>query len=232
MKNAHFPLHLQNPYLHYDLCFDLDGTLIDTAPDLVRVTSETIALVGVPPTSYRLARQEVSFGSKVLIQNALKRAGQSVSNKKLADLRRFFLERYAETIADNSQAFPHVITTLKALKNGGAKLSVCTNKPGYLARPLLDALQMSHFFDVVIGGDEVPIAKPSAHHIFSAAGRPQRGRTLIMVGDSYPDIRAAHNAGVPSILMSYGYTTDKPHKLKPSIILNNFRDIPNILHQI
>ena len=231
MKQSLYKPHLQKPFASLDLCFDLDGTLVDTAPDLIRVTNETIAQLGVGPTQYKIARTEVGFGSKALIKNALSRAGKEISDARLAELRAFFLDRYAETICENSQPFPHVLSTLRHLHSAGARLTVCTNKPGYLARPLLQALDMEKFFQKIVGGDEVISAKPNAGHIFTAAGKPRAGRRMIMVGDSYPDIRAAHNAGIPSILMTYGYTRDKPCKLSPSLILDNFRDIPNSLSQ-
>jgi len=109
---------------------------------------------------------------------------------------------------------------------------VCTNKPGYLARPLIQELGMTHFFDRIVGGDEAPKSKPDARHIFLAAGPKAVRKNIIMVGDSYPDIRAAHNAGVPSILMRYGYTQIHSHKLRPSVYLDHFKDIPFCLSSI
>lgn len=225
-------LHQQKPYSNLIFCFDLDGTLVDTAPDLVRVTNETIAQEGLTATDYKTARGEVGYGSRVLITHAMTRAGHSAKESRINELQSFFLKRYAETIADHSVPFPGVVETLHHLKRGGAELTVCTNKPGYLARSLLDELSLSHFFDAVIGGDEAPKSKPDARHIFMAAGANGARKHIIMVGDSYPDIRAGHNAGVPTILMRYGYSEIKAHKLKPMISLNHFRDIPKSLPRL
>ena len=154
--SSHPPLHRQKPFAHLVFCFDLDGTLVDTAPDLVRVTNEVIATLGLDETDYKKARQEVGYGSRALIQNACTRASYDLPDSKLAHLQQVFLKRYAESIADRSVPFPGVIETLKTLKRGGASLSVCTNKPGYLARPLLDALGLTWIFETVVGGDEAP----------------------------------------------------------------------------
>jgi phosphoglycolate phosphatase len=232
IKSEKRPLHHSKPYENLIFCFDLDGTLVDTAPDLVRVTNETIAKEGLEPTHYKTARSEVGYGSRVLIKNACVRARRKLSNSRLDELQSFFLERYAETIAEHSLPFPGVIDTLHTLRKGGARLTVCTNKPGYLARPLLRELGMTHFFERIIGGDEAPKAKPDARHIFMAVGAEGARKHIIMVGDSYPDIRAAHNARVPSILMRYGYTQVKPYKLRPTLSLDHFKDIPHCLSQI
>lgn len=225
-------LDKDRPFLHYDLCFDLDGTLIDTAPDLVRVTNESIALDGLPPTEFDLARKDVGYGSKALLKNAFERASQPVSDDRITELQTFFLKRYADTIADNSQPFPDVVSTLTTLKQQGARLTVCTNKPGYLARPLIDALEMTHFFEAIIGGDEAPKSKPDPSHIFAAAGPKIKGRKLIMIGDSYPDIQGGRNAGIPTILMDYGYTTIAPIELNATITLSRFADIPDVLNRL
>lgn len=226
------PLHRHKPYSNFVLCFDLDGTLIDTAPDLVRVTNEMIAKLGLGKTHYAKARQEVGYGSRALIANACTRAGFDLTTEQLDDLQKQFLTRYAETIADHSQPFHGVMDTLIQLRRGGATLVVCTNKPGYLARPLLEHLRMTWLFENIVGGDEAPRSKPHASHIYMAAGLQNRTKDIIMVGDSYPDIRAGHNAGVPTILMRYGYTPVKHHKLRPTIALDRFRDIPLALEQI
>jgi phosphoglycolate phosphatase len=223
------PLHRQKPYSDLVFCFDLDGTLVDTAPDLVRITNEMIATLGLLETDYNKARQDVGFGSRALIHNACRRAGYDLPKVDLDRLQTGFLKRYAETISQNSTPFPGVIQTLKTLKRGGAVLTVCTNKPGYLARPLLDDLRMTWLFDNIVGGDEAPRAKPDARHIFMAAGPKAVSKQILMVGDSYPDIRAGHNARVPTFLMTYGYTPHKAHKLKATYTLDHFRDILNYL---
>ncbi|GHA83500.1 phosphoglycolate phosphatase [Algimonas arctica] len=206
------------------ICFDLDGTLVDTAPDLVRVTNEVIATEGLPETNYKLARAVVGFGSRRLISDALARANHSVDTARLDEMQADFLKRYAEDIARHSNPYAGVIKTLDQLKSMGASLSVCTNKPGWLARPLLHELAMTHWFDAIVGGDEAPRAKPDPRHVYMAAGHRDSAR-IVMVGDSLPDMGAAQRAGAFAVLMTYGYSHSPQIRLRADARLRTFRTL-------
>jgi len=213
------------------LVFDLDGTLVDTARDLLRVLNAVVAPDGVPKVDTAQLRRLVGYGSKALIERAYANAGIALTQARCLDVQRNFLDMYEADIARLSKPYDGVIETLLALKRGGASLTVCTNKPGYLARPLLKELGMTQFFDRIVGGDETAHKKPSAGHIFHAAGH--RGqRPIVMVGDGAPDILAAKAAKVPSILMKYGYCPGPPETLGADVILRNFRDIPVALTEL
>ncbi|WP_409431802.1 HAD family hydrolase [Litorimonas sp. RW-G-Af-16] len=213
------------------LCFDLDGTLVDTAPDLIRVLNDVIAMDGLPKTNFKEARKAVGFGSRALISEAFMRAEADLPPSRLDELQQVFLARYAEDIAALSEPYAGVEDVLDDLVAHGARLTVCTNKPGYLARPLIKALGMNHYFDRVVGGDEPRRKKPHADHIFAAADH-RRARDIVMVGDSYPDMRAAHNARVPAILVTYGYTQISPLKLKADRRIGHFRALPSALESL
>ena len=206
------------------VCFDLDGTLVHTAPDLVRVTNEVIALEGLPETDYAPAARVVGFGSRALLSGAFQRADHSVTPERLNELQRIFLLKYSEDIARLSAPFPGVVDTLEMLRADGAELSVCTNKPGWLARPLLEQLRMDRHFVRIVGGDEAPRSKPDARHIFMAAGHRDASR-IAMVGDSWPDVRAAHNARVFNVLVSYGYSASPQIRLRADARLRSFREL-------
>ncbi len=206
------------------ICFDLDGTLVDTAPDLVRVTSEIIAKRGHGPVNYRTARNAVGYGSRRMLTDALDNVGDAASDQDVDQMQAEFLDRYAESIDDLSRPFPQVEETLGTLIKLGAELSVCTNKPGWLARPLMKKLSLDRYFVRIVGGDEPKQKKPAAAHIFEAAGHRDNTR-IVMVGDSWPDVRAAHNANVFSILMRYGYTPIPQIRLRAGTRLSHFRDI-------
>jgi len=150
---------------HFSLCFDLDGTLIDTAPDLVRVLNTVIAEEGLPETEFEEARKAVGYGSRALINGALMRERKTLPEARIDELQQLFLKLYAEDICRLSTPFPGVIDTLKALKLRGAELSVCTNKPGYLARPLIEKLGLTSLFIRTVGGDDLVRNKPYADHI-------------------------------------------------------------------
>lgn len=214
------------------ICFDLDGTLIDTAPDLVRVLDLVIAEEGLSPTDFTEARKAVGYGSRALIKGAFQRASHKVSQDREDELQQLFLKLYADDICQLSRPFPGVVNTLKYLKNNGAELSICTNKPGYLARPLIEALELTPLFRRIVGSDDLMRNKPYADHIYKSAGHRGENGSIVMVGDSRPDVLAAMNAKVPSIVMSYGYSTIPVIKLGADCILRNFREIPSALIRI
>ena len=214
------------------ICLDLDGTLIDTAPDLVRVLDLVIAEEGLPATDFTQARKAVGYGSRALIKGAFKRADHKVSQEREDELQQLFLKLYADDICQLSLLFPVRVNTLKFLKNSGAELSICTNKPGYLARPLIEALELTSLFQRIVGSDDLVRNKPFADHIFKSAGHRGKNRPIVMVGDSRPDVLAAMSAKVPSIVMSYGYSTIPVIKLGADCILRNFREIPSALERL
>ena len=213
------------------LCFDLDGTIVDTAPDLVRVLNLVIAKEGLKPTDYQAARGQVGFGAKRLIIEACSRADHPISAARVDELWHVFLKLYEDDIAQLSMPFSGVPETLRQLKSAGAKLSVCTNKPGFLARKLLESLSMTGYFEKIVGsGDGFP-TKPSAEHIFAATGHRDK-RKIVMIGDSAPDVLAASAAGVPSILMRYGYAGTPADRLRADIVLRRFRELPGALFSL
>jgi len=206
------------------ICFDLDGTLVDTAPDLVRVTSEVIAKRGHGPVDYRKARSAVGYGSRRMLTDALEAVDDRASDEEIDLMQTEFLDRYAKSIDTLSRPFAGVEETLVTLIKLGAELSVCTNKPGWLARPLLEKLKLDRYFIRIVGGDEPKQKKPAAGHIFETAGHRDSAQ-IVMVGDAWPDMRAAHNANVYSILMRYGYTPIPQIRLRAGTRLSHFRDI-------
>jgi len=216
---------------HTSAVFDLDGTLIDTAPDLVRVLNLVIAEEGLPETNYSAARGAVGFGAKRLILEACARADHTISEERLDELWHLFLKLYAEDIAQLSKPYPGVEETLRTLKAMGMRLSICTNKPGYLARPLIEALSMTHWFERIIGSGDGISTKPSAEHIFAAAGHRQHQK-IVMVGDSAPDVLAARAAGVPCVIMRYGYAGTPADRLRANATLRQFRELPGALFSL
>ncbi|GGX60203.1 phosphoglycolate phosphatase [Litorimonas cladophorae] len=229
MKKTKTSLFDKRPLQGLSVCFDLDGTLVDTAPDLVRVTNEVISARGHGPVDYRKARAAVGYGSRRMITDALADVNDHATEAEVDAMQAEFLSRYADTLDQLSRPFAGVEPTLARLTVLGAELSVCTNKPGWLARPLLEKLALDQYFIRTIGGDEPPQKKPSAGHIFTTAGHRNSAR-IVMVGDSWPDMRAAQNAGVHAILMTYGYTPLPQIRLRADTRLSRFRDIvPTLL---
>jgi len=213
------------------ITFDLDGTLVDTAPDLVRVLNEVIAPDGLEPIAVEDGRSMIGYGSMAMIRKAYDNAGISLADDHAKSVQQKFLALYAQGLTQVSKAYPGVPEVLAHLKRSGAHLSVCTNKPGAMARPLLEQLRLSQFFDRIIGSEDTPAHKPSPEHIFTAVGHRGSGR-IVMIGDGAPDVYAARAAKVPVVLMSYGYSPISVHTFGADAVLRNFRDLPSALKKI
>ena len=210
------------------LLFDLDGTLVDTADDLIAATNAAVALDGCGPGDRYALRNQVGLGGRHLIRTAY---GDGLTPARETELLHAFLAHYTANIAVQSAPFPGVVDTLARLKRRGHTLSVCTNKPGDLARNLLAQLGLTPLFTRIIGSQDVPRAKPHSDHVFAAAGHRDRHR-IVLVGDSSTDTLAARNAKVPSILVAYGYFNAPADTLKPTRTIRTFRDLPEALERL
>lgn len=190
---------------------DLDGTLVDSAPDLHGALDATLGRHGHPTVSEELVRQFVGAGARVLIERALAEvyaqpAEQEAALATIDLLHRHFLDYYALHIADRSQTYPGVREALEDLSQRGIALAVVTNKYEGLSRQLLDALDLSGHFGAVIGGDTLPVRKPDPGPLLEACRQLGSDPAFaVMIGDSITDVRAARNADMPVICVSYGY---------------------------
>ena len=213
------------------ITFDLDGTLVDTAPDLVRVLNEVTAPDGLAPVRVEDARTLIGFGSMAMIKQAYRDAHVPLSDPNAVNIQRRFLDLYADDLSQVSAAYPGVPEILAQLKRAGAHLSVCTNKPGDMARPLLEQLGLAQYFDKIVGSGDSVATKPSAEHIFAAVGH--RGtKPIVMIGDGAPDVFAARAAKVPVVLMTYGYSPISVHTFGADAVLRNFRELPSALKEL
>jgi phosphoglycolate phosphatase len=209
------------------LIFDLDGTLVDTAPDLSAATNGVLLAHGrktVPPESFR---HRVGHGAKALVQKAWAATGTPAGDEELAALVDEFLVYYAKNIAVHSTAFPGVEETLISLKADGFRLGVLTNKPQGMTDLLLPALKLDHYFSAIYGAGRMSYTKPDArifHDIVRDMGG--EGSGAIMIGDSVTDVATARAAGAPVILVSYGYTPEPAHTLGGDALTGDFREIP------
>ncbi len=211
------------------LAFDLDGTLVDTAPDLVGALNSVLHEQRLPALPLRTARVMVGRGARALIEQGFSAAGAPLDEAATPALVARFIEIYRARIADESRPFDGVETCLDALAGAGATLVVCTNKPTDLSLALLDALDLTRRFAAVIGPDLAPAPKPDARHLLHAieavGGAPQRA---LMIGDSATDIGAAHAAGVPSVVVSFGYTEIPAADLGGDHLIDSFAELPSL----
>ncbi len=208
------------------IAFDLDGTLVDTAHDLVGTLNWLLAKEGVAQISLAEARPFIGRGARWMIERGFQAANAPLAPGELQRLLDIFLAHYEAHIADESRPFPGCLAALEALKDHGAKLVVCTNKLTGLSATLLDALGMTPLFDAVVGADRAPAIKPDPRHLQTAIAEVggQVGRA-IMVGDAATDAGAARAAGVPLILVSFGYTETPARELQPDILIDHFDEL-------
>jgi phosphoglycolate phosphatase len=198
------------------LIFDLDGTLVDTAPDLLAATNAVMAARGLSLIHPATLRHMVGFGARSLI----------------------FMAHYRAHIADGSVIFPGVVETLTSLKAQGARLAVLTNKPQELADKLLPAIGLEHFFTEIYGAGRMRYVKPDArifHDVVrdlnvKSGGGPDGG--AVMIGDSITDLKTAQAANAPCILLSYGYTPIPAKDLGADIVLDDFAELPAALKNL
>lgn len=216
-----------NPALNgATIVFDLDGTLVDSASDLIRSVNAILIEEGFSPLEFSTVRPYISRGAKWLLHRGLELAGEQEPSAQSAALFPRLIAHYTAHIADESSLFPGVSDALIALQSTGAKLVVCTSKPTDLSRILLNKLGIVGLFDGVVGIDAVTAAKPDPAHLIEAVdavgGNLARS---VMVGDSAPDARAARAAGVPLILVDFGYTDVPAVELAPDILLSHFNSL-------
>lgn len=209
------------------IVFDLDGTLIDTAPDLIDTLNVVFAREGLPSVAYDSARHLVGAGARTMIARGVEAHGRTLPPAKLDQMFADFIAYYSEHIADRSRPFPGLIETLDALAAQGDCLAVCTNKLERLSLRLLDALGLARRFAAICGQDTFGIQKPDPdvlrRTIAAAGGDMQRA---IMIGDSITDIRTARAAGIPVIAVDFGYSDKPVMELSPDDIISHFAQLP------
>ncbi|NVK34971.1 MAG: phosphoglycolate phosphatase [Rhodobacteraceae bacterium] len=215
------------------LVFDLDGTLVSSMDDLAATLNVVLSRNGyqtIPPEN---VRSMVGLGAKVLLQRGLEANGVSWTDDLVAPLFDEFLVYYEGHLADHTRPFPGVIEALEQFRAQGWKLAVCTNKVERLTLPLLDALDLTRFFDAVVGGDTYEVAKPDAAPVLGAIKRA--GGTVegsIMVGDSGTDIDAAKAAGIPVVAVTFGYTPVPVEELGPDLVISHFDQLQGAVSKL
>jgi len=206
--------------------FDLDGTLADTARDLISTLNVLLLRENLPCVDLDAARYLVGAGARALIERGFALNGADLSPERIALLVDDFLAHYEAHIADETQLFPGVPTALERLSQAGFRLAICTNKPEPLARRLLDALSLSQQFSAICGRGSFLVHKPDPEMLrltIDAAGGDHN--RAIMVGDSKTDIDTARNAAIPVIAVDFGYTDVPIASLGPNKVISHFDEL-------
>lgn len=209
------------------IVFDLDGTLVDSAPDLVGALNAILAREGIAALPLERARKFVGRGGRVLIRLGLEAQGAIVSDARLETMFSAYLAEYETRLSRESRPFPGAIEALDALARDGHRFAICTNKYEKPARMLLRDLGLAERFAAIVGADTFPMCKPDGAvlrlTIEKAGGDPARA---IMVGDTKTDVDAARDAGLPVIGLDFGYAPEAMTDLAPDRIVSHFDALP------
>ena len=209
------------------IVFDLDGTLVDTAPDLIDALNHVLDREGLPAVPLHAARNLIGAGARKLIERGLELEGRAATISDVDRMTRDFIDYYADHIADGSRPFDGLEAALNDLSARGCRLAVCTNKLEWLSKRLLDELGLSTRFAAICGADTFGVAKPDPAILRQTVARAGGAMaSTIMVGDAGTDIGVARRAGVPVIGVSFGYTDVPIAELKPDRLIDHMRDLP------
>jgi phosphoglycolate phosphatase len=213
--------------------FDLDGTLVDTAPDLINAVNYVLDREGMPPVPLHAARNMIGAGARRLIERGLELDGRSLDLADIARLTNDFIEYYAAHIADASRPFEGLEGALDDLTARGYRFAVCTNKLEWLSKLLLDQLGLGSRFAAICGADTFGVSKPDPAILRQTIARAGGElSSAIMVGDAGPDIGVARRAGIPVIGVEFGYTEVPIADLKPDRVIGNMRDLPGAVESL
>ena len=207
--------------------FDLDGTLVDTAPDLINALNFVLEREGLPPVPLLSARNMIGAGARKLIERGLELDGRAASVGDITRLLGDFVGFYADHIADLSRPFEGLESALDDLEGRGYHFAVCTNKLEWLSKLLLDRLGLSARFSAICGADTFGISKPDPGILQQTVARAGGHiSSAIMVGDAGPDIGVARRAGIPVIGVAFGYTEVPIAELKPDRVIRHMNELP------
>jgi phosphoglycolate phosphatase len=208
------------------LVFDLDGTLVSSADDLVATTNAVLTASGFSPAPDDQLRPMAGHGAKALLKCGLEENGIAWSEDMIAPMFRQFLEHYEVHMADTTRPFPGAVVALERLRSAGWLTAVCTNKSERLTHGLLERLDIARLFDAVVGGDTYPVSKPDAQPVLGAianAGGTTDG--ALMIGDTATDINAARAARIPVVAVDFGYTPVPVRELGPDLVISHFDEL-------
>jgi len=214
------------------LIFDLDGTLVDTAPDLLGAINFILEREGRKAVDMADLRHLVGHGARAMLAEAFARTGAPLQPERMSGLMDEYIAHYRANIANRSRPFPGVEATLRRL-SGSSRLGVLTNKPQELTDLLLPAVGLARFFGAIHGAGRMAVSKPDAavfHHVVDELGGPGKG--ALMIGDSATDVATARAADVPVILVDYGYTPTPAAELGADAVTSDFADVPALVGRL
>jgi phosphoglycolate phosphatase len=215
------------------LAFDLDGTLVDTAPDLIAALNVILSRQGIRELPLASARNLIGGGARKLIERGLEAADRTCTPVEVDGMMKEFVAYYAEHIADLSRPFDGLDAGLDELAARGFLFAVCTNKLEWLSKLLLDRLKLTSRFAAICGADTFGVVKPDPTFLRQTVARAGGDiATTIMVGDAGTDVGVARRAGVPVIGVTFGYTETPIEELKPDRVISRMTDLPQAVAEV
>ncbi len=213
------------------LLFDLDGTLVDSAEDLMDALNEVLVGEGLRRVSGAEVRSMIGDGALKLVERGLVETGGDL--RRSDELLAIFLKIYEPRSSRKTRPYPGVLDTLGGLRKSGLHLAIVTNKPEVATRLITNALGLTPFFGAVVGGDTLPERKPHRAPVEEALRRLGVGASeALMVGDSCHDVEAAHAAGLKAAVVSYGYAHGDPRGLGADFVIDHFSDLPRAMENL
>ncbi len=211
--------------------FDLDGTLVDTAPDFKNSINYMLNELNESEVSLEEIRNWVGYGARELIRRTVVDKNIPHDEQRIEEMLKIFLLHYTHNIDDDSVLFNNVRNVLEFLKNNEIKLAVCTNKMERLSNILLEKLNVLHMFDYLVGGDSLSKSKPDPYPLLNICEKLNTEISdSIMIGDSVTDLNAGKGAGMPVVLVSYGYTDNKDIYNKADLVINDFSQLKELVN--
>ena len=211
--------------------FDLDGTLVDTAPDFKNSINYMLNELNESEVSLKEIRNWVGYGARELIRRTVVDKNIPHDERKIEEMLKIFLLHYTHNIDDDSVLFNNVRNVLEFLKDNGIKLAVCTNKMERLSNILLEKLNVLHIFDYLVGGDSLSKNKPDPYPLLNICEKLNTEISdSIMIGDSVTDLNAGKGAGMPVVLVSYGYTDNKDIYNEADLVINDFSQLKELVN--
>ena len=213
---------------------DFDGTLFDTAPDLIAALNRVLVEIGHTPVAFADFRQRAGAGAKRLLLAALDAQGaERPGDAALRPLIERLIACYFEIETEQIRPFPAVVATIERMRAAGVSLAVCTNRGERSTRRLLAHFELDRHIEAVLAGDTVARIKPDPGHVREAleALGAAPGRA-VMVGDSAADVESAQGAGVAAIVVAYGYSPIPPHDLGADEVIDDFAELPASIERV
>jgi phosphoglycolate phosphatase len=208
------------------IVFDLDGTLVHTAPDLVDSVNHTLATAGLEPVTLETLLPHVGHGGRAMLERTFAMHGRRPDRSEIDALLERFMEHYASSMPGRSEPFEGAPAALERLAAAGFRLAVCTNKLEGLSRRLLERLDLAHRFQAICGADTFAFRKPDPRHlietIVAAGGDPE---CAVMVGDSATDVATAKAAGIPVVAVTFGYSNPPVVTFEPSAAIHHYDEL-------